>query len=333
MNLFAFVRNDSASCSFASSSALRSHRAPRLPRALRALGLLGIGAVSSIFAAGCGSSTDPVPGDDDVAVGPDRVPDARAHAELRNDCFAISGKGLPLNVADSSGDSPISHFGRRASGEGWSPIVGSTHSSHDEASIVSESWGGTGWRDRHPLCPKLMSIFSLPGEGTGQDAIVYATRLDHEVVDFAFPTDLASAPPVDTAIPVKIKSTLRIEYQRPFVRPDGTLVPGGYTSREGDEQAWPLEVTCETPFTVEPFWDELTSMPTHGAQFCKEGANGTTKCLRFSFKYTGDKCSFVSRDAAIKLTSGETVRATFGGYFDRRPSKGYTFKVTNVEIR
>jgi hypothetical protein len=277
---------------------------------------------------------DPMSGDGHVAVGPDRVPDARANAQLRNDCLEIAGKALPDNVADSIGrDGPISRFGRLSSGEGWTPIVGESHEAPNEMSMVSQRWGSNDLREPPQVCRKLMSIFALPGEGQGKDAILYAARLEHEVVDFAFPKDLASAPPVDTAVAVKVKSTLHVDYERPVVRDDGTIAPELFYTRNGEAQAWPLEVTCETPFTVTPRWEENMSMPTHGTQFCKTDGNGGARCLSFRFDYTGDKCSFVARDATVKLATGETVRATFAGYFDRRPSTGYAITVTNIELR
>ncbi len=77
-------------------------------------------------------------------------------------------------------------------------------------------------------------------------------------------------------------------------------------------------------------------MPSSGARFCRGSARDGVECLTFKLDYVGDACSFVARDATVRLPTGADVHATFAGFFERAPGDGvtgYTLRVTNIEIR
>jgi hypothetical protein len=296
--------------------------------------VFAIGLVASCLA-GCGSS--PMAPDDDgtPAVGADRIPDEQADPSLRNDCFAISGKVLASNVGDASGDGPISRFVRTADRDAWTPIVGTTRESVWESGSIARAWSAPGQRDPKPACAALTAMFSTAGAMDGEEQVRFATRVEHRVVDFAYPQDLASAPTVGQALPVKVTSTLRIDFERPWRRADGTIDPDMHIVRDEEAQAWPLEVTCKKPFTVTPVFEERSAMPTEAARFCKPREGGA-ECLTYRFDYAGDECSFVARDTTVRTLAGETVKVTFAGVLERQKregQRGYSLRVTNWELR
>jgi hypothetical protein len=268
------------------------------------------------------------------SVGPDQIPDTRARADLRNDCFEITGRALASNVSDSNGAGPIARFQKLDDHVGWSSLYGTTEESISETSIADQAWTSSSQRAPNAACSTLMPLFVLSQVGEGKDRIEYAMYIEHHVPDFAYPANLASAPPADVAIPVKVSSALHIDYRRAFIRSDGTVDPDFTITRPGEAQSWDLETTCATPFTVTPHMEQRFEVPEGGDSFCEPANAGSFKCLTFQFDYTGDHCDFVARNTAITLPNGSSVKATFAGYFDRAPadSSGYRIKVTNMEI-
>ena len=305
-----------------------------VPQTTRRFALLGMLCASTLVACGSGSSDG-----NELA---ERNPDPLAAPDILNQCQENVSRLLALNIdASTSWSGPRSRYRATPSGSAkpfdWSPLRAITQGSSTTTSQESTAWG---WQTRPAQCDPLLALLGQDTEGKfdTESYVAHALQLDHEIVNFSFPTDLGSVAEEQEPVAVETKSRLTLTFQRPTVGSDGTYDYSRMLYRDSDVQSWDLQdLSCQKPFTVEQVWEPRPDAES-GTPFCKTETSGEKKCLSYVVRYTADQCQFTLRNGTFQFVGGTSLRANVAGHFDKSfaengDSRGYMVRITNVEFQ
>jgi hypothetical protein len=282
------------------------------------------GLIFALMLTACGSSTA-----DNGPTNASNAPD---------DCRQESHELLAFNVGGTtSWQGPSSSYGRAPRDwpkeRDWNPLRLTSAEDSSKSGRGSSIRGGTGVNPPQQCSDIHQAITGLGvGDYGTQSFRMLDLRLEHDVVDFAFPASKDALASFKATTEVKTKSRLILTFMQHRFDREGRVDPDAWLWRDEDQQTLDIETKCEKPFTVDLVWEQASE--DNG--FCR-AAGAAFECPVFYARYTAEKCTFTAKNVSLKLPDGKSAKVSLGGTFDlprdeRYGTKGYVVSLDAVDL-